>query len=282
MVLFGRTKEPARILALTWSSREIPRAMIEKYGCGKSSLLAENPKLHGDRTLTRRVNPSESSWLGPILERTAAAPVDNGDPLALSSMLLTLLQQRSVARTVVLVDDADEVYPASPTVLGFLTRHLAETGIVLIVSVLLPLPDRPFAGLALLHLLRLNQCDIIRTLESVSAARTSTAAIFSVATATQGHPLASIGPREELLGRQLKGQYSLPIPLHWKGSFETDLAASISRLSLPARETLNSCPCGVPARSVDCGSHNPGIRMNHTWTAAGQQAERLISALGMP
>ncbi|HEX9086782.1 MAG TPA: AAA family ATPase [Arthrobacter sp.] len=255
MVLFGRNKELARILALIRSPRESAMAVTGKYGSGKSSLLAEIPTLHNGRTVTFRTIPSESSWpfsgltallheiddgaFGPIVERIAASPADKGDLSVLSSMLLTILQQRSVARTVVVVDDADEMDSASQTVLGFLARRLAGTGIVLIVSMQRETPDSPFARLAVLHLPELSHRDIVRMLESISAGRTSTAAIHAVATATHGNPLASMELHDELLQRQLQGQYALPIPLHWKGSFETDLAGSISRLSPPARRALD-------------------------------------------
>jgi DNA-binding CsgD family transcriptional regulator len=255
MVLFGRNKELARILALIRSTRESAMAVTGNHGSGKSSLLAEIPKLHDYRTVIFRANPSESDWplcgltallngiddaaLGPIIDHVAASPAGELDLSAFSSMLLAALRQRSGTRIVVVVDDADELDSASQTVLGFLARRLAGTGIVLIVSMRREAPESPFARLASLHVPDLSLRDTVRMLESVSAGQSSTAAIHAVATATQGNPLASLELHKELLQRQLQGQYALPVPLHWKGSFETDLAASISELSPRARQALD-------------------------------------------
>lgn len=255
MVLFGRDKELARILALIRSPRESAMAVTGNHGSGKSSLLAEIPKLHGFRTVAFRANPSESSWpfsgltallngiddaaLGPAIEYVTGQPGRETDLSALSSMLLAALRQQSAARTVVVVDDADELDPASQAVLGFLARRLAGTGIVLIVSMRREAPGSPFARLALLHLPDLSHRDTVRMLESLSAGQTSASALHAVATASQGNPLAAMELFHALTQRHLQGQDALPVPLHWMGSFETDLAAMISGLSRAARRALD-------------------------------------------
>ncbi|WP_427005588.1 AAA family ATPase [Pseudarthrobacter sp. H2] len=254
MVLFGRDKELARVLALIRSSRESAMAVTGNHGSGKSSLLAEIPKLHGHRTVAFRANPSESSWpfsgltallngiddamLGPAIEYVTDTPAGETDLSAVSSLLLAALRHQSAVRTVVVVDDADELDSASQTVLGFLARRLAGTGIVLIVSIRREAPESPFARLASLHLPDLSHRDTVRMLESMSAGQTGTAALHAVATATEGNPLASIELFNALAQRQLQGQDALPVPLHWTGSFEIDLAGMISGLSPRARRAL--------------------------------------------
>jgi DNA-binding CsgD family transcriptional regulator len=255
MVLFGRNKELARILALIRSTRESAMAVTGNHGSGKSSLLAEIPKMHDYRTVLFRANRSESGWpcsgltallngiddasLRPIMEPLAGSSAGRLDLSAFSSTLLAALQQRSAARAVVVIDDADELDSASQTVLGFLARRLTGTGIVLIVSMRHEASESPFARLASLHLQDLNHSDTVTMLESISAGQTSNAAIHAVAAATQGNPLASIELHKELLERQRQGQYALPVPLHWKGSFDADLGAPISGLSPRARRALD-------------------------------------------
>lgn len=254
MVLFGRDRELARIRALIRTSPESALAISGSRGSGKSALLAEITQLHGFRTVAFRASPSESSWpsvglaalfsglgaaaLIPALEHVTTVPGTQADLPAVSSALLAALRQQSGTRTVVVVDDADNLDPGSQAVLGFLARRLAGTGIVLIVSLSGESPESPFAHLASLHISDLNQDDAVRMLESIPAAPLNAAAIHAVAAATQGNPLAAIELFEELVRRQLQGQYALPFPLSWTGSFETEHAAAISGLSPGARGAL--------------------------------------------
>ncbi len=138
-----------------------------------------------------------------------------------------------------MVDDADQMDSASQIVIGFLARRLAGTGIVLIASMRKDESGSPFAGLPALHLSNLSHGNTVKMLEAIPGATISTAAIHAVATATQGVPLASIELHKELVQRQLQGKYAMPIPLHWKGSFEADLALSVSTLSSCARRALD-------------------------------------------
>ena len=133
MVLFGRNKEIARIRALIRSPRESAMTVTGGHGSGKSSLLAEIPKLHEHRTVLLRANPSESTWrfsgLTALLhgiDDPALAPLGrlcgiltarkprrhrpfNYAPLA--------LRRWSADRTVVVIDDAEQLDSASQIVL---------------------------------------------------------------------------------------------------------------------------------------------------------------------
>ena len=255
MVLFGRDKEVARIVALIRSPRESAMVVTGNHGSGKSSLLAEIPKLHDFRTVLLRANPSESDWpfsgltallngiddpvLGPITDHVTDSDPRLQDSSALATMLLSALRQRSAARIVVVIDDADELDSASQTVLGFLARRLAGTGIVLFASMRREAPQSPFARLTSLHLQDLSHTDTVTMLQSISAGQSNNAVIHAVAAATQGNPLASIELFNALVQRQRHGMYALPVPLQWKGSFDADLAASISRISPHARRALD-------------------------------------------
>lgn len=255
VVLFGRSKELARILALIRSPRESAMTITGGRGSGKSSLLAEIPKLHGYRTVLLRVNPSESGWrfsgitallngiddpaLAPLVDYVASSPRGDLDPADLSTMLLGALRQWSADRTVVVIDDAEELDPASQIVLGFLSRRLAGTGLVLVASMREEAPDSPFARLATLRLENLSISDAVRMLESETRGPCNKAVLHAVAAATHGNPLASIELCKQLMQRQSEGKYALPTPLHWNGSFEPDLAASVSELSPRARRAID-------------------------------------------
>jgi DNA-binding CsgD family transcriptional regulator len=255
MVLFGRDKEIARVRALIRSPRESALTVTGGHGSGKSSLLAEIPTLHEYRTVLLRANLSESGWpfsgltallngiddpaLAPLADYVATSPRGSLDAEDLSTMFLSALRQWSADRTVVVIDDAEQLDPASQVVLGFLSRRLAGTGIVLIASMRGEAPESPFARLATLQLENLSRSDTVRMLDAMMPGQGITAAMHAVATATDGNPLASINLCSQLIRRQLQGNYALPIPLHWNGSFEPDLAASISGFSPRAHRALN-------------------------------------------
>lgn len=255
MVLFGRDKELARIRALVRNPRESAMAVTGNRGSGKSALLVEIPKLHGFRTVAFRANPSESSWpfsgltallnglddavLGPAIESLTGQPGGEPDLSAVSSMLLAALRQQAAARTIVVVDDADELDPVSQAVLGFVARRIAGTGIVLIVSMRHEALGSPFARLASLHLPDLSHRDTVSMLESHLTGHASASALHAVASASEGNPLAAIELSNALTQRHLQGQDALPVPLHWTGSFETDLAALVSGLSPDAQRALS-------------------------------------------
>ena len=256
MVLFGREKEIARVLALIRSPRESALAVTGGHGSGKSSLLAEIPNLHEYKTVLLRANPSESTWpfsgltallngiddpaLAPLTDYVATSPRGNLDAADLSTMLLSALRQWSADRTVVVVDDAEQLDPASQIVLGFVARRLAGTGFVLIVSMSGEASDSPFARMATLRLENLRHqrhCENARSHDAGTGRAGGN--VHAIAAATHGNPLASIELYDELTRRQVQGKYALPIPLHWNGSFEPDLAASISGLSPRARRAVD-------------------------------------------
>jgi len=176
---------------------------------------------------------------------------------AISSTLIAALRHRPGARTVIVVDDADELDTGSQMILGFLSRRLANTGIFLIMSLQNESAESPFARLPSLYLSNLSPVDTVRMLESIPVRTTSTAVIHAVAAATQGNPLASIELYKEVLQRQSQGEYAQPIPLYRKGSFEEDLAASISDLSPDARRALDLLSLSYRS-SVDVLKRLPG------------------------
>lgn len=254
MVLFGRNKELARIHALIRCPRESAMTVTGRRGTGKSSLLAEIPKLHDYRTILLRANRSESNWrfsgitallngiddpaLAPLVDYVASSPRGDLDSAELSAMLLCSLRQWSADRTVVVLDDAEELDPASQTVLGFLARRLAGTGLVLIAGMRDETPDSPFARLASLRLENLSVDDTVKLLEIAMPWQGCKAALHTVGTASHGNPLAAIELCNQLTENQLQGNYALPVPLHWEGSFEAELAASVSVLSARARQAM--------------------------------------------
>lgn len=255
MVLFGRDKELARIVALIRSPRESAMTVTGGHGSGKSSLLAEIPKLHDSRTVLIRTNHSESAWpysgltallngiddpaLASLTDYVDRAPRGNLDPADVSTMLLAALRQWPADRTVVAIDDAEQMDPSSQIVLGFLARRLAGTGLVVIAGMRDEAPESPFARLANLRLENLSVSDTVRMLEAISPGQDSRAVIHAVAAATHGNPLASIELYDALTQRQLQGKGTLPSPLHCSGSFEPDLAASVSALTPRARRALD-------------------------------------------
>ena len=238
MVLFGRNKELGRILALIRCPRESAMTVTGGHGSGKSALLAEIPKLHEYRTVLFRAIPSESAWrfsgltallngiddpaLVPLVDYVASSPRGDLDTADVSMMLLSALRQWSADRTVVVIDDAEELDPASQVVLGFLSRRLAGTGLVLIASMRAEAPESPFARLASIRLENLDLSETVKMLERRTPGQGSKATLHAIAMATHGNPLASIELCNQLMQRQLQGKYALPIPMHWNGSFEPD------------------------------------------------------------
>ena len=255
MVLFGRNKELGYIRALIGGPKESALTILGARGSGKSSLLAEIATLHEYPSILFRANPAEGEWpysgltgllngmdlpgLGTNLELAARQSAQEPAVSALTFLLLATLRQRPRGKMVILIDDADELDSASQTVIGFLARRLAGTDIVLIASMRQELPGSPFGRLPSLILPNLDRGDTARMLESLPASRTSRSVLQAVADTSQGNPLAAIELYDEFNRLQQRGQYALPVPLYWKGSFESDLAGSISSLSGAARRALD-------------------------------------------
>jgi DNA-binding CsgD family transcriptional regulator len=255
MDFYGRDQEVERLLAVVHSPLDSAMTVIGGRGTGKSSLLEKINNLHGYKAVLLRTNSSESAWplsgltavlsglddpaRTRVLDLLAERSHDDADFPTLSARLVSALYERSSPRTVIVIDDVDQMDAASQVVVGFLARRLAGTGIVLIASMRREESASPFAGLPILRLPNLSHGNTVKMLEAIPGSTIGTAAIHAVATASQGLPLAAIELHNELVKRRLQGRYAMPIPLHCIGSFETDLALSISALSPCARRALD-------------------------------------------
>lgn len=255
MSLIGRSKESDRILSVIRGPKDSALAIIGRRGSGKSALLAQIPTLSEYRTVFLQASASESDWPlsgltallngidDPVLSRIADEllrdTVGAMNVPTVSNMLLNGLQQRSSARTVIVIDDADLLDSSSQAVIGFLSRRLAGTDIALFVSVREEIPDGPFSGLTVLQLGPLSYSDTVRMLEAIPAKQTTTAAAHLVAAATQGNPLAAVDLYRRLLERQAEGKNAFPVPLPCKDSFQAEYAAVVGALSREARSVLD-------------------------------------------
>ena len=255
MSLIGRSKELDRILSVIRGPNESALRVVGQRGVGKSSLLSEIPRLSDYRTVFLRASASESDWPlsgltalldgidDPVLNRFADELLRDStgalDVPTVSTMLLNALHQRSSSRTVIVVDDADQLDPSSQAVIGFLARRLSRTDMALFISVREETPDSTFASLPTLQLRPLSYNDTVRMLESIPARQAAAAAVHVVAAATRGNPLAAVELYTCLLDRQAEGKYALPVPLPCKGSFESEFAATVGGLSQDARHVLD-------------------------------------------
>ena len=208
MALVGRSKELDRIVSVIRGPKEAALALVGRKGAGKTALLSEIPALCDYRTVFLAATAAESDW--PLSGLTALLhdmddPVLNGitDEFlrdaagaisipALSSMLLNGLHQRSSSRTIIVIDDADQLDPSSQAVVGFLARRLIGSDVILFVGVRDLPPDSPFSGLPALRLGPLTYSDTVRMLESVAPKQTTTAAAHAVAAAAEGNALAAV------------------------------------------------------------------------------------------
>jgi DNA-binding CsgD family transcriptional regulator/Flp pilus assembly protein TadD len=279
MALIGRTSELDRIRSVIRTSKESALSIVGRRGVGKSALLSEIPRLSDYRTVFLQASPAESDWpfsgltallngiddpvLGTIADQLLRAATAHMDVPAVSTMLLTGLHQRSAARTVIVVDDADQLDPSTQAVLGFLSRRLAGTDIALFTSWREATPDSPFHGNPVLRLQALDYKDTVRMLESIPAMQTATAAIHAVAAATQGNPRAAVELYTGLLERQSEGKYALPVPLACRGSFDSEYAAAAGSLGPAARQVLNlmslSCRSDLTTLEKVCGELWAGL-----------------------
>lgn len=254
MSLVGRSKELDRILAVIRGPRESALVITGGHGIGKTALLSEIPQLSEYRTAYLQASASESDWPlsgltallngidDPVLSRFADELLRNSsgvmDVPTVSTRMLRGLHQRSSSRTVIVIDDADQLDPSSQAVIGFLARRLAGTDISLFTSVRGDSPNSPFDSLPTLALTALGYSDTVRMLESIPARQSATMAIHAAAAASQGNPLAAVELYACLLERQAEGKYALPIPLPCKGSFESEFSAIVGALGPEARLLL--------------------------------------------
>ncbi|MDQ0662306.1 DNA-binding CsgD family transcriptional regulator [Arthrobacter ulcerisalmonis] len=252
--LIGRSKELDCIQSIIRGPKDTALTVIGRKGTGKSALLSEIPALSDNRTVFLAAAAAESDWPlsgltallndmdDPVLNRLADDLLrDTAGPISVpivSSMLLNGLHQRSSSRTILVIDDADQLDSSSQAVIGFMARRLTGTDIALFVSVREDFPDSPFGALSTLRLGPLSYSDTVRMLESIPAKRT-TAAAHAVAAATGGNPLAAVDLYERLMERHAEGKYALPVPLPSKGSFDTEFASVVCALTPGARNVLD-------------------------------------------
>ncbi|MEV7540824.1 ATP-binding protein, partial [Pseudarthrobacter oxydans] len=222
MSLLGRNKELDRLLSVIRGPKDTALAVIGGHGVGKSALLSEIPTLSDYKTVFLGASAFESDWPlsgvtallnamdDPVLNRIADELLRDTagslDVPAISSMLLNGLHQRASSRTVIVIDDADQLDPGSQAVIGFLARRLSGTDIAMFVCLRDEAPDSPFSGLAVLHLQALSYSDTVRMLEAIPARHTTTAAAHAVAAATRGNPLAAVELYARLLERHAEGK----------------------------------------------------------------------------
>lgn len=255
MSLIGRSGELDRILTVIRKPGESALAVVGPRGVGRSALLAEIPSLSDHQTVLLRASTAEVDWpfsgltallngiddpvLNSFTEELLHDSAGTMDVTTVSALLLDRLHQRSSSRTVIVIDDADQLDPSSQAVIGFLARRLCGTGIALFLSVREESPDGPFGSLPALQLNVLSYHDTVRMLELMHAPQTATTAVHAVATASQGNPLAAVELYTCLLARQAEGKHALPIPLPCKGCFESEYAAVIGALTPDARGILD-------------------------------------------
>lgn len=255
MPLVGRNKEIDRILSAIRGPKETALAIVGGRGIGKSALLSEISSLCEYRSVFLAASAAESGW--PFSGLTALLnemddPVLNGsvDALrggnagaltvpAVSGMLLSGLQRRSSTRTIIAIDDADSLDPASQSVIGFLARRLAGTEIVLFAGMRDEVPGSPFTGLPALRLGALSQGDTVRMLESMPTKQTTTAVAHAVAAATGGNPLAAVELYSGLVERHAGGKCALPIPLSSTSSLDAGHASAVAALTPGASMVLD-------------------------------------------
>lgn len=255
MSLAGRSRELDRLLSVIRGPKDTALAVSGAHGIGKSALVSEIPHLTDYRTVFLGASVFESAW--PMSGLTALLnalddPVLNGigdqilrdaagtlDPPAISALLLRGLHQRSSSRTVIVVDDADQLDPSSQAVIGFLARRLAGTDMALILCIREEIPESPFSGLPVLQLQPLSYSETVQMLEALPVRHAAQAAIHAVAGASRGNPLAAVELYNQLLERHAEGKFALPVPLAAKCSFEAEFALAVGGLTEVARNVLN-------------------------------------------
>jgi DNA-binding CsgD family transcriptional regulator len=194
--------------------------------------------LYASRDVAGRLPDDQRDALAQVLGRSAAG---GADPLVLSTAVLALVTEIAAGRGLLLiVDDAQWVDPASATVLGFLARRLAGTGLRFLASVrcgttgvfdfaAMRLPERtvgplsPRAAAALLDTHRPGLPGVVRRRLLDDAA---------------GNPLALVELPGSLTPRQLSGQADLPAFLPLNDRLEAAFAAGLGPLPEPARAVL--------------------------------------------
>ncbi|TQJ38990.1 AAA ATPase-like protein [Arthrobacter sp. SLBN-112] len=246
MPLVGRNKEIDRILSAIRGPKETALAVVGGRGMGKSALLSGIRSLSDYRTVFLSPSAAESGWPlsgltallnemdDPVLNRAADELVRSSAETvtvpAVSAMLLSSLHQRPSSRTIIVIDDADQLDPATQSVIGFLARRLAGTEVVLFAGMREERPGSPLSGLPALHLRAMSHSDTVRMLEGIPTARTTTAAAHAVAAATGGNPLAAVELYNRLLARYPDGRYALPVPLSTQSSFDAEHASAVGAL----------------------------------------------------
>lgn len=269
-----RSRELHAILQLSEQPREAALLIRGERGCGKSELLGEAEARLAPRGLLVRANRAESVWalsglsavcaalndprLGSYFEELRHSPPNDLEPFSVAAELVSLLRSLQLPRTVLLIDDVDDLDDASREVVSFLARRLAGTGLSLVMSLSPETFDDEFAGLNVVALNRFRREEAIAF--SRSCADIAPAVLEIVCHDAEGRPDALADQLAELEHAQLIGDAALVLPLHGSERVGARLAAAAARLSEEQRVLLDELAMAPVTPVVALTAGRPGMR----------------------
>ena len=248
-------------------------------GSGESALIVTGPAGIGKTTALRdaaehaeadvawvAISGPEANWplsgllvfLGAINEpKTAqlAAEVFDmpaADRFRTALLLHTRLREFALPPTLILLDDAHLLDPASRQIIGFLARRLNGTGLRLIAATSGTVDDA-LAGLPTVELLPLDRATSAELIAQSSPDVIQQAVLDVIVRSVDGVPAAAREVLERVSGSQLGGQDPLVLPMRVGPACRARVAELLHPLSPAGRDLLGCLSTAYAMNLSDAG-----------------------------
>ncbi|MGP9681640.1 LuxR C-terminal-related transcriptional regulator [Brachybacterium sp. AOP3-A1-3] len=257
MAYFSRARELADLTEIVTADAPQPVAVLGPEGSGKSVLLKELAASSAMPVVAMRGSEIEESWpyaglsallatLDSVLDTNCLASISDllhpgigSTPQAISQSLYASIESFRREPSLVVIDDADLLDPASQEILGYVIRRSGITELRVVISVCDMPPSSPFHGLHRLRMEPLDICDLLDLGRSLTPSSTAVSALEHVASASGGSPMAFKSILDELPEHVLTGKAPFPIAMRTGSRFATLIEAELATLSAIARESLD-------------------------------------------
>lgn len=220
-------------------------------GSGKTALLDEVCELTELECVRVSANSAEASTplsglsallaSGPVTETRLPQPgsrPDAAELLAIAQRLILSLRREPGRLRLVVIDDIDLLDEASRTVLGYVARRLAGTGIRALGSANAISALSPFHGIPQLSLEPLSQEALLELVTDQVGGDLSPSVLRVIADSAEGNPAAALDIAQSLRPEQLAGAEPLPLPFRPSPEASRRILAALGGLSPEARQLI--------------------------------------------
>lgn len=262
----SRPEEFDAIAALAGAARDDALLIAGSTGSGKTFLLENVHRSPGIVSHLCKGNAAERKWaysgLSSLLQSllpesssrvlTEIEDAEEQSAASLATRIIEAVRAREIRSTMLLVDDLDLMDEASQSVVGFLARRLAGTGLRIVGTVHSPPRTGPLAGIPCRELSPLDRGRATALAKAQAAGELHPAVAVAVARYASGYPQAVVENIAGLRPGQLAGKEPILLPMRPGPATVTAVEELLVGLRPAARSALKLLsmaplmPAGIP------------------------------------